>query len=147
MLPLQIGKTLCADKRHDPRFVTDVFQLQRQTQCDPGLPRCGPCERTNSHCEYYDSTRGKKVPRNYILHLQQKSEKDLEDLDRIKRRSPRNIFNRERHAGWITHAEEQVKMNLAQVKRFIDIKSCGLLASTKDTPQKTSRETLPTNNR
>ncbi|KAF2497063.1 hypothetical protein BU16DRAFT_526109 [Lophium mytilinum] len=57
----------------------------RKTRCDPGLPRCGPCERTNSHCEYYDPTKGTKIPRNYVVHLQHKVrdlEKQLADLER-----------------------------------------------------------------
>ncbi|EUC32305.1 hypothetical protein COCVIDRAFT_32531 [Bipolaris victoriae FI3] len=57
----------------------------RKTRCDPGLPRCGPCERTNSHCEYYDPAKGRKIPRNYVVHLQQKVrqlEKQLADLER-----------------------------------------------------------------
>ncbi|KAF2010238.1 hypothetical protein BU24DRAFT_73473 [Aaosphaeria arxii CBS 175.79] len=57
----------------------------RKTRCDPGLPRCGPCERTNSHCEYYDPTKGAKIPRNYVVHLQHKVrdlEKQLADLER-----------------------------------------------------------------
>ncbi|KAF2709106.1 hypothetical protein K504DRAFT_477453 [Pleomassaria siparia CBS 279.74] len=57
----------------------------RKTRCDPGLPRCGPCERTNSHCEYYDPTKGQKIPRNYVVHLQQKVrdlETQLADLER-----------------------------------------------------------------
>ncbi|KAH7395325.1 fungal-specific transcription factor domain-containing protein [Phaeosphaeria sp. MPI-PUGE-AT-0046c] len=57
----------------------------RKTRCDPGLPRCGPCERTNSHCEYYDPTKGRKIPRNYVVHLQHKVrelEKQLSDLER-----------------------------------------------------------------
>ncbi|KAF1919906.1 fungal-specific transcription factor domain-containing protein [Ampelomyces quisqualis] len=44
----------------------------RKTRCDPGLPRCGPCERTNSHCEYYDPAKARKIPRNYVVHLQHK---------------------------------------------------------------------------
>ena len=65
--------------------MTDIWPLQRKTRCDPGLPRCGPCERTNSHCEYYDPTKGTKIPRNYVVHLQHKVrelEKQLADLDR-----------------------------------------------------------------
>ncbi|KAF2182362.1 hypothetical protein K469DRAFT_232369 [Zopfia rhizophila CBS 207.26] len=57
----------------------------RKTRCDPGLPRCGPCERTNSHCEYYDPTKGTKIPRNYVVHLQHKVrdlEKQLADLEK-----------------------------------------------------------------
>ncbi|KAF2866450.1 fungal-specific transcription factor domain-containing protein [Massariosphaeria phaeospora] len=57
----------------------------RKTRCDPGLPRCGPCERTNSHCEYYDPTKGRKIPRNYVVHLQHKVrdlEKQLSELER-----------------------------------------------------------------
>ncbi|KAH8724837.1 fungal-specific transcription factor domain-containing protein [Phaeosphaeriaceae sp. PMI808] len=57
----------------------------RKTRCDPGLPRCGPCERTNSHCEYYDPTKGRKIPRNYVVHLQHKVrdlEKQLAELEK-----------------------------------------------------------------
>ncbi|TLD37746.1 hypothetical protein E2P81_ATG03421 [Venturia nashicola] len=57
----------------------------RKTRCDPGLPRCGPCERTNSHCEYFDQAKATKIPRNYVVHLQHKVrelEKLLEHLDK-----------------------------------------------------------------
>ena len=60
-------------------------RVQRKTRCDPGLPRCGPCERTNSHCEYFDQSKGTKIPRNYVVHLQHKVrdlERRLEELDR-----------------------------------------------------------------
>lgn len=45
---------------------------QRKTRCDPTLPRCLPCERSGSVCEYFDTTRNKKINRNYVVHLQQK---------------------------------------------------------------------------
>ncbi|KAF1955934.1 hypothetical protein CC80DRAFT_492861 [Byssothecium circinans] len=57
----------------------------RKTRCDPGLPRCGPCERTNSHCEYFDPTKNRKIPRNYVVHLQHRVrdlEKQLQELER-----------------------------------------------------------------
>lgn len=49
-----------------------IFFLQRKTRCDPTLPRCLPCERSGSVCEYFDTTRNKKINRNYVVHLQQK---------------------------------------------------------------------------
>jgi len=58
---------------------------QRKTRCDPGLPRCGPCERTSSHCEYYDPAKARKIPRNYVVHLQHKVrdlEKQLAQLEK-----------------------------------------------------------------
>ncbi|CAK7262918.1 hypothetical protein SEPCBS57363_000301 [Sporothrix epigloea] len=45
---------------------------QRKTRCDPTLPRCLPCERSGSVCEYYDSTKGRKMSRFYVLKLQEK---------------------------------------------------------------------------
>ncbi|KAI3558099.1 fungal specific transcription factor [Colletotrichum abscissum] len=45
---------------------------QRKTRCDPTLPRCLPCERAGSVCEYYDTTKGKKINRNYVIKLQEK---------------------------------------------------------------------------
>ncbi|KAF3766845.1 hypothetical protein M406DRAFT_89463 [Cryphonectria parasitica EP155] len=45
---------------------------QRKTRCDPTLPRCLPCERSGSVCEYFDTTRGKKISRFYVVKLQEK---------------------------------------------------------------------------
>ncbi|RYP68429.1 hypothetical protein DL771_006693 [Monosporascus sp. 5C6A] len=43
---------------------------QRKTRCDPTLPRCLPCERSGSVCEYFDTTKGKKISRYYVVELQ-----------------------------------------------------------------------------
>ncbi|KAK7943417.1 uncharacterized protein PG986_012530 [Apiospora aurea] len=43
---------------------------QRKTRCDPTLPRCLPCERSGSVCEYFDTTKGKKISRYYVVKLQ-----------------------------------------------------------------------------
>ncbi|KAL2200269.1 fungal-specific transcription factor domain-containing protein [Corynascus similis CBS 632.67] len=45
---------------------------QRKTRCDPALPRCLPCERSGSTCEYYDSAKGKRINRSYVVSLQKK---------------------------------------------------------------------------
>jgi hypothetical protein len=45
---------------------------QRKTRCDPTLPRCLPCERSGSTCEYFDTTKGKKISRFYVVKLQDK---------------------------------------------------------------------------
>ncbi|KAJ5899014.1 hypothetical protein N7495_003758 [Penicillium taxi] len=53
---------------------------QRKSRCDPGIPRCAPCERSNAKCVYYDSTRDTTIPRSYIVSLQKKArelEKEL----------------------------------------------------------------------
>jgi len=44
---------------------------QRKTRCDPTLPRCSPCERSGSTCEYFDTTKGKKINRFYVVKLQE----------------------------------------------------------------------------
>ncbi|KAI1112829.1 hypothetical protein F5Y14DRAFT_452675 [Nemania sp. NC0429] len=45
---------------------------QRKTRCDPTLPRCLPCERSGSICEYFDTTKGKKISRYYVVRLQER---------------------------------------------------------------------------
>ncbi|CAJ2513063.1 Uu.00g011820.m01.CDS01 [Anthostomella pinea] len=45
---------------------------QRKTRCDPALPRCLPCERSGSICEYFDTAKGKKISRYYVVKLQEK---------------------------------------------------------------------------
>lgn len=49
-----------------------VSAAQRKTRCDPTLPRCLPCERSGSVCEYFDTTKGKKINRYYVVKLQEK---------------------------------------------------------------------------
>ncbi|KJZ78351.1 hypothetical protein HIM_02389 [Hirsutella minnesotensis 3608] len=45
---------------------------QRKTRCDPTLPRCLPCERSGSTCEYLDTAKGKKINRYYVIKLQER---------------------------------------------------------------------------
>ncbi|KAJ5138570.1 uncharacterized protein N7515_003418 [Penicillium bovifimosum] len=46
---------------------------QRKSRCDPGIPRCAPCERSNAKCVYYDSARDATIPRTYIVSLREKA--------------------------------------------------------------------------
>ncbi|KAG9808763.1 hypothetical protein KCU77_g20866, partial [Aureobasidium melanogenum] len=57
---------------------------QRKTRCDPGLPRCGPCERTNSVCEYWDPAKGKNVNRDYVIYLQQRVRQLELELEKVE---------------------------------------------------------------
>ncbi|KAK3292128.1 fungal-specific transcription factor domain-containing protein [Chaetomium fimeti] len=45
---------------------------KRKTRCDPALPRCLPCERAGSTCEYYDSAKGRNVNRSHVVILQKR---------------------------------------------------------------------------
>ena len=45
---------------------------KRKTRCDPGLPRCAPCDRSNAACEYFDTTKGRNISRTYVIYLQNK---------------------------------------------------------------------------
>ncbi|TQS36866.1 hypothetical protein Golomagni_02675 [Golovinomyces magnicellulatus] len=58
--------TACCRCRQARSFLI-YFQ---STRCDPGLPRCLPCQRSGSICEYFDRNKNKNMSRNYILHLQ-----------------------------------------------------------------------------
>ena len=72
--PSQVAHTLTACTRC----------RQRKTRCDPGLPKCGPCDRTSSVCEYYDSSKGHNVNRNYVVYLQHKVRELEEELERLE---------------------------------------------------------------
>ncbi|KAJ6089649.1 hypothetical protein N7467_004865 [Penicillium canescens] len=58
---------------------------QRKSRCDPGIPRCAPCERSNAKCVYYDSTRDSTIPRTYIVSLREKAralERELAEAEK-----------------------------------------------------------------
>ncbi|KAF7712138.1 Fungal Zn(2)-Cys(6) binuclear cluster domain-containing protein [Penicillium ucsense] len=46
---------------------------KRKSRCDPGIPRCAPCERSNARCVYYDSARAQTVSRAHIVALREKA--------------------------------------------------------------------------
>jgi hypothetical protein len=46
------------------------------------LPKCGPCARTESACEYYDKQNGQIRNRNYIVYLQLKVRELEDELER-----------------------------------------------------------------
>ncbi|KAK3938719.1 fungal-specific transcription factor domain-containing protein [Diplogelasinospora grovesii] len=45
---------------------------QRKTRCDATLPRCVPCDRAGATCEYYDTAKGRRINRIYVVELQNK---------------------------------------------------------------------------
>ncbi|PYI12394.1 hypothetical protein BO78DRAFT_392253 [Aspergillus sclerotiicarbonarius CBS 121057] len=58
---------------------------QRKSRCDPGIPRCSPCERSNAKCVYYDSARKSTISRNYIVLLRERArmlEKELAEVEK-----------------------------------------------------------------
>lgn len=64
---------------------------QRKTRCDAGLPHCGPCERNNARCEYYDTAKGETIPRSYVIHLRDKVralEAELARLEETETQEP-----------------------------------------------------------
>jgi hypothetical protein len=69
LIPIPLGLGAISEGKDE---ADRIFSTKRKTRCDPTLPRCLPCERSGSVCEYFDTTRNKKINRNYVVHLQQK---------------------------------------------------------------------------
>ncbi|KAK4977341.1 hypothetical protein LTR66_010774 [Elasticomyces elasticus] len=64
---------------------TRADRRKRKTRCDPTLPRCTPCDRSNSLCEYLDPAKNKLIPRNYVVHLQHKVRSLENELERLEK--------------------------------------------------------------
>lgn len=65
------------------RLITTTSQ--RKSRCDPGIPKCASCERSNSKCIYYDAAKNRYTPRSYIVVLREKAralERELEEAER-----------------------------------------------------------------
>ena len=73
-----LGYTQRAPLDHPASGHMLTLYLQRKTRCDTGLPRCDPCERSNSVCEYFDTARRRNIPRTFVIHLQNRVQQ-LED--------------------------------------------------------------------
>lgn len=47
--------------------------MKRKSRCDPGIPRCEPCERSNARCVYFDPARNCTIPRTWIVELRERA--------------------------------------------------------------------------
>lgn len=59
-----------------------------KTRCDPALPRCSPCERSNAHCEYFDSVKNRTISRTYITSLQENVKRLQAELAEAEKQEP-----------------------------------------------------------
>ncbi|WEW55767.1 hypothetical protein PRK78_001200 [Emydomyces testavorans] len=57
---------------------------QRKSRCDTGIPRCGPCQRSNSKCAYFDPAKNTTIPRTYILQLRDRVKRLHEELAQVE---------------------------------------------------------------
>ncbi|KAK4161527.1 fungal-specific transcription factor domain-containing protein [Cladorrhinum sp. PSN259] len=77
---------------------------QRKTRCDASLPRCTPCDRAGSVCEYFDTARGRKMNRSYVVDLQKKVrmlEDELSHLTEEDGEYPHNFEDMMRPGGLV----------------------------------------------
>ncbi|KKZ65313.1 hypothetical protein EMCG_08829 [[Emmonsia] crescens] len=57
---------------------------QRKSRCDPGIPRCEPCQRSNAKCVYYDPARNRTISRTYILQLRERIKMLSQELAQVE---------------------------------------------------------------
>ncbi|KAL3420675.1 fungal specific transcription factor domain-containing protein [Phlyctema vagabunda] len=73
---LRVRESSLESEDHSPRIAHTLTACcrcrQRKTRCDPNLPKCIGCERAGVTCEYFDTTKGKKISRTYVIRLQDK---------------------------------------------------------------------------
>jgi len=103
---------VCAADRYGPRrrceLLARLNAKQRKTRCDPSLPRCEPCERSNAHCEYFDSTKNRTISRTYITALQDTVRRLHDELKTLKKEEEEHVPDHEamaRGAGLVRFSE------------------------------------------
>ncbi|XRM39567.1 hypothetical protein ABZX51_002917 [Aspergillus tubingensis] len=57
----------------------------RKSRCDPGIPRCSPCERVNAKCVFYDSASQRTLSRDHIVSLREKARRLESELAEVER--------------------------------------------------------------
>ncbi|KAJ6788016.1 hypothetical protein PWT90_01128 [Aphanocladium album] len=117
---------------------------QRKTRCDPTLPRCLPCERSGSICEYLDAAKGRKINRYYVIKLQDKVRALEAELDQYTDEAadyPKSSEDIVRPGGMIRLSVSDeiprylgpssgialTRLLMEEAKRFTDSKSIGEL--------------------
>lgn len=117
---------------------------QRKTRCDPTLPRCLPCERSGSVCEYLDAAKGRKINRYYVIKLQDKVRALEAELDQYTDEAadyPKSSEDIVRPGGMIRLSVSDetprylgpssgialTRLLMEEAKRFTDSKSIGEL--------------------
>ncbi|KAH8665772.1 fungal-specific transcription factor domain-containing protein [Tricladium varicosporioides] len=118
---------------------------QRKTRCDPNLPKCLPCERAGAICEYFDTAKGKKISRTYVIHLQDKVRRLEAELSQYTEEDgfPQNTEDFVRPGGLIRLDEDDETPRFLGPSSGIAMTRLVMEEAKKYTDSRTIRELVP----
>ncbi|KAL4811184.1 fungal-specific transcription factor domain-containing protein [Aspergillus unguis] len=118
---------------------------QRKSKCDPGIPKCGPCDRANAQCVYYDSGRKRTIARTYIVQLRDTARRLERELEEIE-----NDFQQAADAELIVRGAGHIRFREHDEARFlgpssgIAITRLVMEMAKQNTQSKSIRDVVPT---
>lgn len=119
---------------------------QRKTRCDPGLPRCLPCQRVGAVCEYYDRAKNVRIRRSHVLDLQEKIrilEKRLSKIREDELSSCPNTEDMVRPGGFVRLNSEDETARFLGPSSGIAMTRLVMEEAKKYTDSRTIRELVP----
>ncbi|EWC48963.1 hypothetical protein DRE_00268 [Drechslerella stenobrocha 248] len=60
----------------------------RKSRCDASLPKCEPCQRSGSQCDFWDASKNIKLSRSYVIFLQNRVKALEQELKQLEKDAP-----------------------------------------------------------
>ncbi|KAK6530191.1 hypothetical protein TWF694_003558 [Orbilia ellipsospora] len=60
----------------------------RKSRCDASLPKCEPCQRSGSQCDFWDASKGITLSRSYVIFLQDRVKALDEEIKQLEKEMP-----------------------------------------------------------
>ncbi|EPS36154.1 hypothetical protein H072_10342 [Dactylellina haptotyla CBS 200.50] len=60
----------------------------RKSRCDASLPKCEPCQRSGSQCDFWDASKGITLSRSYVIFLQDRVKALDQEIKQLEKEIP-----------------------------------------------------------
>ncbi|KAK6500235.1 hypothetical protein TWF481_010583 [Arthrobotrys musiformis] len=60
----------------------------RKSRCDASLPKCEPCQRSGSQCDFWDASKGVVLSRSYVIFLQDRVKALDQEIKQLEKELP-----------------------------------------------------------
>ncbi|KAK6358949.1 hypothetical protein TWF696_000122 [Orbilia brochopaga] len=62
----------------------------RKSRCDASLPKCEPCQRSGSQCDFWDASKNITLSRSYVIFLQDRVKALEAEIKQLEKDAPPN---------------------------------------------------------
>ncbi|KAF3940368.1 hypothetical protein ABW19_dt0202539 [Dactylella cylindrospora] len=119
----------------------------RKSRCDASLPKCEPCQRSGSQCDFWDASKGITLSRSYVIFLQDRVKALDQEIKQLEKDMPPNSGPDEedlvRSMGMVSLSDEEPERHFLGSSAGLQLARLVVEFAKKNTVTHSVREIVP----